>query len=140
MREPNVIGEVGKAWDSKATDNHMPAVWFVNLPNFHPMLQWFSVVVANDAEEGWQDVEIYVHALDPESYLFQEPDADTWRAQKIQFLPDHILKHQVPKQFWGKTDLLAYDLVNEFVTGRLKPDQEEAKTLHNFLVNAEKWI
>jgi hypothetical protein len=137
MRKPDKIGAVGKAWDGKGTDCYIPALWFVHLPEHHPMLQWFSVAVANDAEDGWQDPEIYVHMLDPESYLFQEPDPDTWRAQKIQFLPDHVLKHQIPKEWWKTSNLLVAQLVDELVSGTIKPDERDA--IHNFLVNAENW-
>lgn len=139
MREPNKIGEFGKAWNAKTADCYVPALWFINLPNHHPMLQWFSVAVSNDAEEGWQDPEIYVHALDPESYLFQEPNADNWRQQKIQFLPDDILKHQVPKALWNQSIKLIELLVDEFLSGRLKPDVDERDLIHNFLVNLERW-
>ncbi len=138
MREADEIGKVGSAWRSSAISDGMVDMWFINLPDFHPMLRWFTICEWFDSSVNTTTV--YMYAVDPESYLFQEIDVDNFNKQKISFLPTEIVKHSLPKATSSSHAAIVESFVKAFLEGRLQPDEEKKQELANFLTNAEHWI
>ncbi len=139
MRNPDKIGKVGKAWRSTARDHEMIDMWFINLPDFHPMLQWFTVCEWIEYADG-QTTTVFAYALDPESYLWQDVDPDKFKEQKITFLPTEILKHSLSKKSVVTHPVLLAAFVQALTEGQLQPDEDNKQELANFLTNTERWL
>ncbi len=138
MREPDEVGKVGNAWRSSMIVDGMVDMWFINLPDFHPMLRWFAVCEWFDSSVNTTTV--YTYAVDPESYLFQDIDVDDFNKQKISFLPTEIVKHDLPKVTRASHAAIVESFVKAFINGQLQPDEEKKQELANFLTNAEHWV
>lgn len=155
MRSPDMTGDCGSAWavTPKGTNwGHNVAFYYVNLPRFHPMLQWF-LVITNHLRDvpGMQKAaknsadcthEVVIAAIDPETYLFEDVDPDS--LNKLSILEPLEVNHQ----FSGLTDdvmsPLTVGIVTELINGQLPPDRDAIVKWVDYLHYAQKlykaWI
>jgi len=140
MRDPDITGPRGKAWQAPETDEvrrRWPAgrgAWLLHCPGAHPFWSWYVVVGCSladvpglpPAHKHSPDMthEIQIHALDPD-----HKPTDGWCTDG----PDRWAKHRLAppnlvEQTLGLTDEqfaeLTRLLVRSFCDGLLSPDTD----------------
>lgn len=147
MRKPDVAGAAGGAWLVPQTGKGWEgclSFHYVHLPAYHPMLQWFVVVLNHLREsEGVMPTkktaacthEVVIASVDPEVYLFDEIDPDSF--SKLRLLEPLEVWHQ----FQGLADPTAQEInkgiLFQLVSGALQPNHECGAEWNAYLHNLE---
>ncbi len=151
MIEVTFTGSHGKAWEVPQKGPGWEAClqfYYVRLDNYHPMLKWFVVIVNHlrhevgdkGAPPSKQSAdcthEIVVASVDPEVYLFDEIDPETFKGLKL------LEPLEVWHQLQGLNDTLARTLgqlvVTELTNGLRDPNHEDKAAWTNFLQDKQR--
>lgn len=149
MRPPDMTGDFGSAWSVVPKGNGWAqnlTFYYVNLPRFHPMLQWF-LVIANHlrdvpgsppASKKSADCthEVVIGAIDPEMYLFEEVDPDTFN--KLKLIEPLELNQQLSSLTDKVIEPLTAGIVSEIIHGRIPPDKDAIVQWVDYLHYAQK--
>ena len=118
--------------------------WYVRMQGYHPMLEWFVVIVSHlrdhpgapkaNKNQSSSTHEIVIAAIDPEEYLFDELDPDDESKFKLQ-MPLEIV-HQLS----NVNDTIASEIgratVKWIMSDELSPDRE---CFHDWLKTFNTW-
>lgn len=137
MREPDIEGVAGKAWEVVRPPGGPPAwqggvaSWVMNVPGAHPFWSWWTLnAVHLRPIEGVRPAflrfpeathEFLICALDPASY---PPPVDVEPETCFAILQPIDLVHQVSGLDDGQAARVAALMMRAIVDGRMSPDQD----------------
>jgi hypothetical protein len=118
--------------------------WYVRMQGYHPMLEWFVVIVSHlrnepgapkaNKNQTSSSHEIVIAAVDPELYLFDELDPDDETKFKLQ-MPLEVV-HQFNNLEDRQVLAIGAETVLTIVSDRIKPDREK---FHDWLKLFNEW-